>query len=60
MLSDISYQTMFAFMPIFLDSVDAKITSDMQLYYTIMIQQFVGILGTLLAAYLVETSLGRK
>ncbi|CAG9317870.1 yceI_1 [Blepharisma stoltei] len=60
MLVEIAYSTMASFMPIFLDKVGGKVSGDTQLYYTLIIQQSVGIPGIFLSTYLVETRLGRR
>lgn len=60
MLAEISYSTMTQFMPIFLDRVGGKVSGNIQLYYTLIIQQAAGIPGIGLSSYLVETRLGRK
>ena len=59
-LSDFSYAALMAFMPLLLSEVGAKIDNDLQIYGTILSQDFLGIPGTLISAYLVTTFLGKR
>ena len=59
-LGDFSFSALMAFMPILLSDVGAKIDNDIQLYGTIIAQEFLGIPGTILSSYLVTTFMGKR
>jgi hypothetical protein len=59
-LADVSYSSLMSFMPILLNSIGTKITSDVAIYSIILLQTTMGIFGSFLAAYLDTTAYGQK